>query len=90
MNRFSLISLPGEFYCQTSLLLKDLAPFEITASVSYGNDGLFYLPPASAYAQGGYGVDAGRCSLVVAGTVEELTDLATKLLAQVSRLIAGS
>ena len=90
MNRFSLISLPGEFYCQTSLLLNVRAPFENSASVSYANYGLFYLPPASAYAQGGYGVDAGRCSLVVAGTVEELTDLATKLLAQVSRLIAGS
>jgi hypothetical protein len=48
------IALPGEFFAESGLRLRAASPFAQTCAVGYANGSLGYVPPASAFAQGGY------------------------------------
>ncbi|MBM3471451.1 MAG: hypothetical protein FJX73_11775 [Armatimonadetes bacterium] len=49
-----LIGLPGEFFAESGLRLQNRSPFKHTVVLGYANGGIGYVPPASAFAEGGY------------------------------------
>jgi hypothetical protein len=49
----ALVALPGEFFAESGLRLKAYSPFPYTIPVGYAG-GIGYVPPASAFAEGGY------------------------------------
>lgn len=50
----ALIALPGEFFAESGLRLRDRSPFPYTVVIGYANGCLGYVPPASAFEEGGY------------------------------------
>jgi hypothetical protein len=50
----ALIGLPGEFFAESGLRLRDRAPHRHIITIGYANGGVGYVPPASAFADGGY------------------------------------
>lgn len=50
----ALIGLPGEFFVESGLCLQNRSPFKHTVVIGYANGGIGYVPPASAFAEGGY------------------------------------
>lgn len=50
----ALVALPGEFFVESGQRLRDRSPFPVTAVIGYANGCLGYVPPASAFEEGGY------------------------------------
>jgi hypothetical protein len=50
----ALIALPGEFFAESGQRLRDRSPFPYTVVIGYANGCLGYVPPASAFEEGGY------------------------------------
>ena len=71
------ISLPGEPFVETGLVLKQAGASFV---VGYANGYLGYFPIRRAYKEGGYEVTEGVWSRVAPGSAERLEDMGTKLL----------
>lgn len=50
----ALVALPGEFFAESGLRLRARSPYPHTMPIGYANGGVGYVPPASAFADGGY------------------------------------
>jgi hypothetical protein len=50
----ALAALPGEFFAESGLRLRAHSPYPHTLPIGYANGGVGYVPPASAFAEGGY------------------------------------
>src|SRR2546426_810430 len=50
----ALVALPGEFFAESGLRLRGRSPFRHTIPIGYADGGVGYVPPASAFAEGGY------------------------------------
>ena len=50
----ALVALPGEFFAESGLRLRERSPFQHTIPIGYADGGVGYVPPASAFAEGGY------------------------------------
>ena len=50
----ALVALPGEFFVESGQRLRDRSPFPVTVVIGYANGCLGYVPPASAFEEGGY------------------------------------
>jgi neutral ceramidase len=63
-------TLPGEFFSETGLYLKENNPAEHYFTVTMANGNLGYVPPAHEIAKGGYETWRCRYSCLVPGTEE--------------------
>lgn len=76
-----LTALPGEFFCEFGLYLKEHSPARHTLVVELANDGAGYFPTRDAFQQGGYEVTPGATKYV-SGSGEKLTGVALHQLKQ--------
>jgi len=75
-----LIGLPGEPFIEIGQRVCQESPFEMTLFSGYTNGGFGYIPVASAYAEGGYEVDASpfapdAAELVVRTSIDVLKSM---------------
>jgi hypothetical protein len=54
VGNVALAALPGEFFAESGLRLRARSPYPHTLVIGYANGGAGYVPPASAFAEGGY------------------------------------
>lgn len=79
----ALVALPGEFFAESGLRLRARSPFPRTIPIGYANGGVGYVPPASAFAEGGYETRLAPWSrvgpeaeaLIIDATVDLLSEL---------------
>lgn len=71
-----LIALPGEFFVEFGLSIKEAAPFPVTIPVTLANQGSNYHPTRQAYDEGGYEVVSSR---LAPGASETLVERALAL-----------
>ena len=74
INDLAVAALPGEVFCQLGLELKAGSRFQTTMPVGLANGYLGYIPPADAFAQGGYETwlaRSSRCAPEVGATLVE-------------------
>ncbi len=61
LDDISLLHLPGEPFVEYQLAGQALNPKRFVAMAGYGDGGLWYIPTAEAYSQGGYEVNMAFC-----------------------------
>lgn len=76
----ALIGLPGEFFVESGLRLRNRSPFKHTVVIGYANGGIGYVPPASAFAEGGYETRLAPWSRVAPEAEGLILDAAAGLL----------
>jgi hypothetical protein len=76
----ALIGLPGEFFVESGLRLQNRSPFKHTIVIGYANGGIGYVPPASAFAEGGYETRLAPWSRVAPEAEGLILDAAENLL----------
>ncbi|MDI6772961.1 MAG: neutral/alkaline non-lysosomal ceramidase N-terminal domain-containing protein [bacterium] len=76
----ALVGLPGEFFVESGLRLQNRSPFKHTIVVGYANGGIGYVPPASAFAEGGYETRLAPWSRVAPEAEGLILDAAASLL----------
>ena len=72
-----IISIPGEAFVETGLVLKKSGAAVV---IGYANGWVGYLPIRRAYAEGGYEVEMGAWSRVAPGSAERIEEVGQKLL----------
>lgn len=76
----ALGGLPGEFFAESGLRLQNRSPFKHTVVIGYANGGIGYVPPASAFADGGYETRLAPWSRVAPEAEGLILDAAAGLL----------
>jgi hypothetical protein len=78
----ALVCLPGEFFVEQGLEIKEQSPFPNTLILGMANDYVGYVPTERAFAEGGYEVKTARTS--------QLTPLAGEIVVgEAAVLLAG-
>jgi hypothetical protein len=54
LGDLGIVALPGEFFAESGLRLRQRSPFPHTLAIGYANGGIGYVPPVAAFAEGGY------------------------------------
>lgn len=67
-----LVGLPGEFFAETGMAIRDLCPYPTTVVVGLTGGHLGYVPPARAWDEGGYETWRNALSWTAPGTAERL------------------
>jgi hypothetical protein len=62
LGNVAIVFLPGEPFVQTGLEIENGSPFEHTIVTGYSENSIGYLPPASAFNEGGYETGPGKWS----------------------------
>jgi len=76
-NNTAIVTLPGEFFVEFGLMIKNLSPFDNTIIVEMANNGVNYVPTKKAFLQGGYEVENSR---LAPGGGEMLAEAAVQML----------
>jgi neutral ceramidase len=76
----ALIALPGEFFAESGLHLRERSPFPHTVVIGYANGCLGYVPPAAAFEEGGYETRLSPWSRVAPGAEAVMLETAVELL----------
>jgi neutral ceramidase len=76
----ALIALPGEFFAESGLRLRERSPFPHTVVIGYANGCLGYVPPASAFEEGGYETRLSPWSRVAPGAEAVMLEAAVEVL----------
>ncbi|HEX7904497.1 MAG TPA: hypothetical protein VF487_11505 [Chitinophagaceae bacterium] len=76
-NNTAIVTLPGEFFVEYGLMIKNLSPFDNTLVVEMANNGVNYVPTKKAFSQGGYEVENSR---LAPGGGEMLAETAIQML----------
>lgn len=76
-NNTAIVTLPGEFFVEYGLMIKNLSPFANTIIVEMANNGVNYVPTKKAFSQGGYEVENSR---LAPGGGETLAEAAVQML----------
>jgi neutral ceramidase len=76
----AVIGLPGEFFAESGLRLRERSPFPYTVVIGYANGCLGYVPPASAFEEGGYETRLSPWSRVAPGAEAVILDAAVAVL----------
>ncbi|HLW49202.1 MAG TPA: hypothetical protein VKW09_15745 [bacterium] len=84
----ALIALPGEFFAESGLRLRDRSPFPHTVVIGYANGCLGYVPPASAFEEGGYETRLSPWSRVAPAAEGVIVDAAVDLLEELREAAA--
>jgi len=83
---FALVALPGEFFAESGERLRERSPFPVTLVVGYANGCLGYVPPASAFEEGGYETRLAPWSRVGAGAESTILEAAVDILDELREL----
>lgn len=67
VGQVAVVGLPGEFFVEFGLEIKERSPAEITLVVGLANGSVGYVPTAEAFEQGGYEPTAWRHSRLAPG-----------------------
>ncbi|HEV2439330.1 MAG TPA: neutral/alkaline non-lysosomal ceramidase N-terminal domain-containing protein [bacterium] len=78
----ALVALPGEFFAESGQRLRTRSPFPYTLVIGYANGCLGYVPPASAFDEGGYETRLSPWSRVEPGAEAVVLDAAAGILAE--------
>lgn len=62
VGELALVGLPGEFFAESGLRLGAGSPYAHTLAIGYANGGIGYVPPPTAFAEGGYETRLARWS----------------------------
>jgi neutral ceramidase len=76
----ALMALPGEFFAESGARLRGRSPFSSTVVIGYANGCLGYVPPASAFEEGGYETRLAPWSRVAPGAEAVILDAAAGVL----------
>lgn len=76
----AIVALPGEFFAESGMRLRERSPFAHTIAVGYANGGVGYVPPAAAFAEGGYETRLTSWSRVAPEAEALIVDTAVDLL----------
>lgn len=76
-NNTAIVTLPGEFFVEYGLMIKNLSPFDNTLVVEMANNSANYVPTKKAFSQGGYEVENSR---LAPGGGEMLAEAAIQML----------
>ena len=79
----ALVSMPGEPFSSIGQRIAEASPFAHTLVSGYSNGGFGYIPDRSAYAEGGYEIEATpfaaeACDVVVVEALRLLNELHEK------------
>lgn len=81
----AIVGVPGEFFTQLGLDIKNRSPFRYTYVAELANDWIGYLPDLQAHKLGGYQVWTGLHSYAEPGTGERIVDEITAMLYQLRK-----
>ena len=81
-NNTAMVTLPGEFFVEYGLMIKNLSPFDNTIVVEMANNGVNYVPTKNAFLQGGYEVENSR---LASGGGEMLAEAAVQMLKELKK-----
>jgi hypothetical protein len=81
-NNTAIVTLPGEFFVEYGLMIKNLSPFDNTIIVEMANNGVNYVPTKKAFLQGGYEVENSR---LAPGGGEMLAEAAVQMLKELKK-----
>jgi len=84
----ALIALPGEFFAESGVRLRGRSPFLHTVVAGYANGGLGYVPPASAFDEGGYETRLSPWSRVGPGAEGVIVEAAVQVLEELREAVA--
>ncbi len=80
LGDIALVGVPGEFFTELGLQIKQRSPFRHTYVIGLANDYIGYIPDQQAFDLGGYQVWTGLHSFVEKGTGESVVAKATQML----------
>ncbi len=87
INDLALVGIPGELFVELGQEIKRASPFQSTWIVTMANDVVGYIPPRTAFAEGGYEVESSfkyyGLPALAPGSGETIRDAAITLLTQV-------
>ncbi len=78
----AFIGLPGEFFAESGLQLRQRSPFSHTMTIGYANGGVGYVPPTAAFAEGGYETRLAPWSKMAPEAEQQILDAAAALLGE--------
>lgn len=81
-NNTAIVTLPGEFFVEFGLMIKNLSPFDNTIIVEMANNSANYVPTKKAFLQGGYEVENSR---LAPGGGEMLAEAAVQMLRELKK-----
>ncbi|MEX2462622.1 MAG: hypothetical protein WD469_15240 [Paenibacillaceae bacterium] len=76
----ALLSLPGEFFVELGLSIKECSPYVNTLIFGMANDYVGYVPTESAFEEGGYEIKTARTSQLTPQAGEMVVRESTNLL----------
>jgi len=76
----AFVALPGEFFAESGQRLRARSPFSFTVIIGYANGCLGYVPPASAFEEGGYETRLSPWSRVAPGAEAAILEAAAGIL----------
>ena len=84
LGTLSIVFLPGEPFVQIGLDIEEAAPFEHTLVAGYCENSVGYIPPPSAFDEGGYETGPGRWSYLDQAAASLLKKAAGEALLRVN------
>jgi neutral ceramidase len=88
LGGLAIVFLPGEPFVQTGLDIEDSSPFEHTIVTGYAENSIGYVPPASAFDEGGYETGPGKWSYLNIYSERIIMKTAGEMLASLKTNIA--
>lgn len=81
-NHTAIVTLPGEFFVEFGMMIKNLSPFDNTFVVEMANNSVNYVPTKKSFSQGGYEVENSR---LAPGGGEMLAEAAIEMLKELKK-----
>jgi neutral ceramidase len=81
----AIVGVPGEYFTQLGLDIKNRSPFRYTYIAELANDWIGYLPNLEGHKLGGYQVWTGYHSYAEPGTGERIADEAVTMLKELAK-----
>ena len=81
----AIVGVPGEYFTQLGLDIKNRSPFTHTLVAELANDWIGYLPNYEGHKLGGYQVWTGFHSYAEPGTGERIADAAVEMLQELAK-----
>ena len=81
----AIVGVPGEFFTQLGLDIKNRSPFRHTCVAELANDWIGYLPDLAGHKLGGYQVWTGYHSYAEPGTGDRIVDEVVKMLGELAK-----
>ncbi len=80
IGELCLVGLPGEFFAETGMTIRDLSPAATTTVIGLTGGHLGYVPPARAWDEGGYETWRNALSWTAPGTAERLVTAVQEII----------